>query len=37
MAKSRGRSTDFGMNDHFPTEINERRKNGIPSWRKSVV
>ena len=33
MAKSRGRelrNTDFGMNDHFPTEINERRKNSIP-------
>ena len=29
MMKSRGRelrNTDFGMNYHFPTEINERRK-----------
>ena len=29
MTKNMGRelrNTDFGMNDHFPTEINERRK-----------
>ncbi|CAB1337384.1 unnamed protein product [Coregonus sp. 'balchen'] len=37
MAKSRGRelrNTDFGMNDHFPTEINERRKKLYPIMKE---
>jgi signal recognition particle GTPase len=25
------RNTDFGMNDHFPTEINDIRKTRYPS------
>jgi hypothetical protein len=32
MTKSRGRelrNTDFGMNDHFPSETNERREKNV--------
>jgi hypothetical protein len=37
MAKNMGRelrNTDFGMNDHFPTEINERRKKIYPIMKE---
>ena len=37
MTKNMGRelrNTDFGMNDHFPTEINERRKKLYPIMKE---
>ncbi|CAB1320295.1 unnamed protein product, partial [Coregonus sp. 'balchen'] len=39
MVKSRGgelRNTDLGMNEHFPTEINERRKHPIMKEKRCL-